>query len=215
MLMLRAGESSVVVAPEHGGSIVGWMHGRTPLLRRPAPDAIVSGDVRGFGCFPLVPFCNRIAHGRFAWQGRTYQLDRNFGDHPHAIHGVGWQDAWTVRRVSDSAATLCMVHDATGARAQRWPFAFAAEQHVALTEHGLSITLRITNHHPAPAPAGLGLHPYFPCAGVSELSFRAAGVWINDPSLLPVRHVAVPDDWDHATLRAVGSAALDNCFTDW
>jgi aldose 1-epimerase len=215
MLTLRAGHLSLVLAPEYGGSIVGWTTGPVPVLRRPQPDAIMRGDVRGFGCFPLLPFCNRIAHGRFEWDGRSYELDRNFGDHPHTIHGVGWQSAWTLRAVSNDAATLTLVHKGVGAEARRWPFAFEAAQRVTLTEAGVVVILRVTNRHDADAPVGLGLHPYFPRAGNPTLRFVAAGVWQNGADSLPERNVAVPADWDHREGRDVGSTVLDNCFTDW
>ena len=48
MLTLRSGEASLVLAPEIGGAIVGWTFGTVPLLRRPAPDAIVSGNAVGW-----------------------------------------------------------------------------------------------------------------------------------------------------------------------
>ena len=104
MLTLRSGESSLVLAPEIGGAIVGWTCGTVPLLRRPSPDAIVSGNVRRLACFPLVPYSNRIAYGRFHWDGTDHLIDRNFGDHPHAIHGIGWQRPWEVASVGPASA---------------------------------------------------------------------------------------------------------------
>src|SRR4051812_46618815 len=122
MLTLQSDDSSLVLAPEAGGAILGWMFGTTALLRRPLPDAVVSGNARGLGCFPLVPFSNRIANGRFRWAGESHVLARNFGDHPHAIHGVGWQRAWSVDSAGPASATLSLHH--TPARGT-WPFAFA------------------------------------------------------------------------------------------
>src|SRR3974390_988551 len=143
MLTLRAGESSLVLAPEAGGGIVGWVLGSMPLLRRPSPDAVVSGDARGFGCFPLLPFCNRIAQARFVWEGRTYEIARNFGDSPHAIHGLGWQSRWELEKVAAGSATLSLRHEARGDAARRWPFAFEARQEVVLRANELSVTLRV------------------------------------------------------------------------
>src|SRR5271157_1472079 len=140
MLTLQAGDSSLVLAPEIGGAIVGWTLGGTPLLRKPSPDAIMHRDVHGLGCFPLVPFSNRIALGRFRWAGHDHALDRNLGDHPHAIHGVGWQSTWQVAAVSRDAATLSLAHHATGEQARHWPFPFEAEQRFALAADGLSVT---------------------------------------------------------------------------
>jgi aldose 1-epimerase len=174
MLTLQCGQSSLVLAPEFGGAIVGWMRGNAALLRRSVPDAIVAGNVRGLGCFPLVPFSNRIAQGRFRWEGVEYQLDRNFGDHPHTIHGVGWKRAWEVASAGATSATLTLRHDAVGDQARRWPFAFAAAQRFTLSADALHVATVLRNLHSSPAPAGMGLHPYLPRAGGATLWFDAA-----------------------------------------
>ena len=215
MLHLQDDEASVVVTPEHGGAVLGWMHNRTPVLRRPVPDAMLRGDVRGFGCFPLVPFCNRIALGRFTWQGRAYQLARNFGDHPHAIHGVGWQRPWRIGAVSNLAASLTLRHDAAGDQARAWPFPFDAALSYTLSNTQLRIVISVTNRHSDPAPAGIGLHPYFGRRPGITLQFNAGGVWINGDSALPAQHAGVPRAWDHANGLPIGRARLDNCFTGW
>ena len=75
--------------------------------------------------------------------------------------------------------------------------------------------LAITNHHHAPAPAGIGLHPYFPKDNAAALRFDADGVWTNGPDMLPVRHGPIPADWDHRTPRQAAMERLDNCFTGW
>ena len=43
MLTLASGRSSIVVAPEHGGALVGWMRGPTAMLRR-SPQATIGDD---------------------------------------------------------------------------------------------------------------------------------------------------------------------------
>ena len=212
MLTLRAGRSLLVLAPEAGGAMLGWSFGGIPLLRRADGRAVVQNDVRGMGCFPLVPYANRIAEGRFSWGGRTYQLDRNFGDHPHSIHGIGWQRPWTVDAVSETEACLTLVHDGDGSD---WPFPFVAEQRLVLCPDALRVEMRITNRHHAAAPAGLGLHPYFPRPPGAGLRFNAGSVWLNDTTALPSRLVPVPNAWDHASGITVGAVTLDNCFNGW
>ena len=215
MLTLSAGESSLVLAPDIGGAIVGWMHGSVPLLRRPHPEAILLRNARGLGCFPLVPFSNRIAWGQFHWNGGDHALERNLGDHPHSIHGVGWQAAWDVASVAATSAVLSLRHDAVGAQARHWPFAFAAEQRFTLTPDALHVVLTMTNLHADPAPAGLGLHPYFPRAGAPALQFNAVDVWLNGDDALPAGRIAVPPDWQHRSGKPIGVASLDNCFAGW
>jgi aldose 1-epimerase len=209
-----------VIAPEHGGAVLGWAEPGVPILRLPSPEAVAFGDVHAMGCFPLVPYCNRIARAAFRWQGRDFRIARNFGDHPHAIHGIGWLRPWTVEAARDNEAILSLAHRAEGAAAAAWPFAFEARLVYRLLPIGLSVTLSATNRHAGPAPMGIGLHPWFPSHHAPTLTFQATAVWENDETVLPARHVPMPSSgshasWSHAGPRPVGSLALDNCFTGW
>jgi aldose 1-epimerase len=106
---------------------------------------------------------------------------------------------------------MSLTHDGLGA----WPFRFTAEQYFELGPDSLRVEIRMTNRHEGPAPAGLGLHPYFHRPEGATLRFKAESVWMNDATALPVSQVAVPDAWNHAAGLAVGSVALDNCYNGW
>ena len=197
MLLLTHAEDLLTVAPAQGGAILSWPRGGRDVLRAPSPGAAA--------CFPMVPYCNRIAHRRFG----THLLAPNFGDHPHAIHGVGWKAAWTVEAETIDAATLSLFSN------EDWPFAFAARLTYRLDAAGLTIELAAENRHAAAAPMGIGMHPYFARDARTALTFQADGVWHNDATALPVSHGPVPSEWSHAAGRAVDDAPLDNCFTGW
>jgi aldose 1-epimerase len=210
MIQLTRGEDSLVLTPEYGGSIVGWTRRGIHIFRRPSPAAVLLGRQSAMGLFPLLPFCNRIAQCRFTWDRQTYELAANFGDSPHAIHGIGWQRAWQVETVSAAGATLSLHHDASSA----WPFAFEAHLTYSLTARGLTLNIDATNLHPAIAPMGIGAHPWFPRAAEAAITFQAAGVWFTRDTL-PVRHGAIPPAWDFANGRQVDREPLDHCFTGW
>jgi aldose 1-epimerase len=211
MITLRLGDATAVVAPESGGALAGWTSGATRLLRMPLTNAVLAGDVHGMGAFPLLPYANRIGQARFMWEGQTYHLRRNMPGQPHALHGVGWARPWQIEALSDTAISLRLRHTPD----DDWPFAFDARQDIVLTADSLRVTLGMTNRHKAPAPAGIGLHPYFPRAPGAALRFDAQGVWRNDPTQLPVEHSAIPPGWNHTSPREIGSVVLDNCFTGW
>ena len=216
MLTLTSGASSLVVAPEHGAGLTGWMLGRTPILRRASPQASAGGVSHAMGCFPLLPYANRMGGARFHWRGTDYALRRNFGDRQHAIHGVGWQRAWTVTEPTARSVTLTLDHQPD----ESWPFAFHAMIAYSLSGTALTVAMRLTNRHDAPAPAGIGLHPYFPgahnpAAHDPALCFQATGAWQNCPDSLPLRHGPTHADWRHDQPRPVGESRLDNCFTGW
>ena len=199
MLTLRSGASSLVVAPEHGAGITGWMIGRTPLLRRALPQTAIGGDPHAMACFPLLPYGNRIGFRRFRWQDRDYTLADNFPGHPHTIHGAGWQLPWTIAGLGPASVTLTLQHRPDAADVARfWPFAFDAQVAYRLTEAALTVQMHLTSRHDAPAPAGIGVHPCFPKAGDPALGFNATGVWQNGRDALSTCHVLPPADWQHA-----------------
>ncbi len=136
--MLAAGEWRATLRPEIGGSIASLSVAGLDVLR-PMPDAAT--DPLHSACFPLVPYANRIRGGRFAFGGRSVEMPRNFLPQLHSLHGIGWQRPWRLTERGEAEALLVDEYDGTGA----WPWAWRAEQHVALDEAGLSIVLTLIN----------------------------------------------------------------------
>lgn len=220
---LALGRARVDLAPEAGGAIAGFTFDGVDVLRPTPPAARVAGDVRAHACYPLVPYSNRIANALLAVDGRTVQLERNFGDHPHSIHGVGWQRAWRVVGHDAESALLEFEHTAAGADARAWPWPFRATQWFGLSPHAggvaLTVKLALANTGDVPFPFGLGLHPFFPRTATTALDFDVAAVWENDSTLLPVRRVAILPESRQGLLsaRQTGNSVdtIDNVFTDW
>lgn len=211
-LELRAGAARVVIAPDTGGAIAAYEWRGLAVLRPSAPGRRAAND---FASYPLVPFSNRIANATLRWRGSTYPLPRYLAGHPHAIHGNGWQRAWRVVEQAATHATLELTHDAAGARALEWPFAYRARQTFVLEENALALTLAIENTGSSAFPFGLGWHPYFPRTPATVLSFEAQDVWLTDATHLPTRRERVPAAWDFSLPRPIGDAALDHCFAGW
>ncbi len=216
---LVAGAARVELAPAIGGAIARFTFDGADVLRRTSEEARVDGNVRGHACYPLVPYSNRIANAQLAFAGRRHELHRNFGDHPHAIHGVGWQRPWRVLAQDATSALVALDHAGIGAEAGAWPWPFRATQWIALAAHrdGATLTakLALANTGVEPFPFGLGFHPYFPRMATTELAFDAATVWDTDDTQLPIRRVAVPDEWRLGLLRAHRDALVDNVFAGW
>ena len=208
-LVLRAGALEAALSPAAGGSLLWLRHGGKDVLR-PAPGDC--HDPLGMASFPLVPYANRIANGRFSFDGRDYQLPRNFGDHPHSIHGTGWQAAWTVADQGADAVRLVQDH----ARGAAWPWPYRAEQHVALHPDAIDMRLTLTNIGGAPMPAGLGFHPYFLADAGTQLRFAATSLWLSTPDMLPDREVAADTlgDWSRGA-RVMGDTLIDNAYGGW
>lgn len=163
------------LTPQLGGTVAYFRHEGRDLLR-----AATSAAPTGSAAFPMVPFCGRIANGRFPWNGREVRLTPNFPPEPHAIHGHGWTRPWEVTEKTANRAVLRYDHTAGD-----WPWAYRAEQHFGLGPSGLTLDLSLTNLSEEPMPAGIGWHPYFAAAGAS-IKADTTLVWETGPDMLPL-----------------------------
>jgi aldose 1-epimerase len=162
-----------------------------PLLRPTCGPSILDT-----ACFPLVPFSNRIANGRFDADGAEVQISPNMpnSDHPHPLHGFGWLAPWQVTQQDDASATI--VHRHPGGE-WRWPY--LATLGVSLTVDGLNMSLQVRNDGDTPMPAGLGFHPYLPRNALTRYCGLHRGEWSTSEAGLPLTHVErkkAIDWWD-------------------
>ena len=218
LIALKAGPFAVTLAPDVGGSIAAFTidhRGKPRDLMRPASaTALAEREPRGMASFPMIPFCGRIAHARFSFGGDSFELARNFGDSPHAIHGNAWQRAWRVASHADDKVVLALDHDPSD-RAKEWPFRYAATQTFALTPDALTITTEVVNRDTRPMPLSFGHHPYFPIRPEARIAARVTHFWDSDATMIPTRRAAVPDAFDLAAGRALKELNLDTCFAGW
>lgn len=199
---VRAGDWSVELDGERGGQIVraDW---RGHHILAPGSHGRDAADQHA-GCFPLVPFSNRIRGAHFVFEGREVTLLPPEYPAHHALHGAGWRADWRAELAGPGAARMTFTH-LPGA----WPWYYRAEQIVRVDGDKLSVTLTLANLDAAVMPAGIGLHPYFGRPGGFWLKAGVSGRWATDPREpgLPVRREAAPED-----LSAPG---LDHCFSGW
>lgn len=217
MLELVADDMKLLLCPAIGGSIGGWTRHDTPILRPSTPDALNGSNARLLSCFPLIPFSNRIAWGRFSFGGESFQLDRNFGDHPHTIHGNAWQREWAVLRYAMCEAELELdhdpEHDPTGGH--HWPYRYTARLLYTLKPDGLVVTITFKNTDHRAQPVGLGLHPYQPRTPQTAIAFQAASVWHTGADSLPDARLPVEGHWSFDPGHVIEGAPLDNCYAAW
>ena len=198
---------AVEIAPEVGGGVATFVHDGCDLFRAAARDAV---DPTALGEFPMAPYVNRIAHGRFHWRGETIVLPAILGDHPHPLHGVGWRSAWTCERLSAHAARLTLTRQADA----DWPWRVTMTRVITLTPAGLEIAFSLTNADTRPMPASIGLHPYFPAAGATVRLGVTAQV-LTTADGIPVEILRTPAVDALAAGARVADLALDHCFVGW
>ncbi len=215
LIALDAGRATVEVAPGIGGSIASfrWTEGERQFdwLRSATADTLARADAFGMGCFPLVPYSNRIRDGGFDFAGRRITLPATPDIDPHYEHGHGWRRPWEVDDFSRCSVTLQLDHPADA-----WPWHYRACQGMWLDDGGaLHITLAVSNLDTDPMPVGLGLHPYFPKTKGTRLTTRVERMWAIDREVLPTDLRTLHDTADPSRGMTVAATDLDNVFTGW
>ncbi len=209
-MIISNSQIDVGVQPKWGGSLshlrFGGRHVFRPLA---AQDGVVRNPI-DTGCFPLVPFSNRIAHGRFTFDGRKAALNPNMGDHPHAIHGQGWLSEWNWARKTDTTGEMLFDHQAA-----EWPWSYSSCQRLLVLGDSLRHEISVTNKSPHPMPAGIGLHPQFIRTPDCSIQAGTEFVWLTTPDGIPTKKVPVPDEWELSNKRHVSRLSVDHCFAEW
>lgn len=194
-LVLQAGSASALVYPDAGGRLGQLDLGDGPLLR--APDVDPGWDQ--WGCFPLLPWSNRIPGGHLRFGDIDAQMPVNAPD-GSAIHGLVADVPWTVVASSGDAAELEVVTHVD-------PYRIRGRLAFELLAHGLVLTLSVINEGDGAVPVGLGIHPWFHHGSVR---IPADQRWPGEP--LPTGPPQ-PVDGLHDLRSAVVPVEMDACFT--
>jgi aldose 1-epimerase len=210
-LVLRCGDATLMLCPAIGGAVARYQWRGYDILRPASDTAIRDQLVRQMGCYPLLPYSNRIGHGRFEVGGVVHTLRANFAPEPHAVHGFAWQRRWHVTRQNAQSAHLELHHTPDA----DWPFACDARQAIALSDNGCTLQLGVTNSDTRVMPAGLGFHPYFVWRDGMTLATNWTGMWTMNDKKLPADLVSIPPEADFAHQRAVAGWHVDHCFAGW
>jgi aldose 1-epimerase len=177
---LAAGEHRVVVV-EVGGGIREW---DGVLLGYGAEEMCSAG--RGQ---VLAPWPNRLAGGRYEWEGETFQLPLNEVSSGSAIHGlVRWARWRAVEREPDRVRLEHVLHPQPG-----YPFSLRLSLEYRLGERGLTVRTGAENVGSRACPFGAGHHPYVLAANGRVDDLLLDGERIDDRRLDETRHV--PGGW--------------------
>jgi aldose 1-epimerase len=211
LVQLTSSPLEARLAPAIGGSIARFdfvdpAGRRFPVLRGTDKSMF---HIEEAGCFPLVPYCNRIRGGRFTFRDREITISRNKPSDASPLHGDGWLAAWEVLRSTGTEADLRYRHEAG-----EWPWSYEATQQFRLDAGGLSVRLACRNLSEEPMPCGLGQHPFYPCGPGTRLDTVVSDVWTVDENVLPVDKLPAAGRY-HLHDRLICDQDLDNGFDHW
>jgi aldose 1-epimerase len=173
----------------------------------------------------LVPFPNRIAGGKFTYDGKTYTLPCN-DDGVNAIHGFAFDKPWRIieEETDEGWARIVgefeMLRDSPFTE-EHWPGNFRVRCELRLNGWRLMQRFFVTNLSSERIPFGLGTHPYFrmPPSGDGALDncyieSRAFSLVALDKTLPTGETKAVSGDADLLGLKPIGSRKFDDVYTE-
>lgn len=217
-MVVPSGEQYVVsavgyraVVTECGATLRTLEHDRRPLVAG-FPEEQQASAGRGQ---LLVPWPNRIADGRYTFEGRDLQLPLSEVALGHASHGLVRWAAWRLlERTDDSVLLGYRLMSQPG-----YPWTLDLTVRYVLSDDGLAVTLTVRNLASGSAPFAAGAHPYLtagdPGLGSWQLQVAAGSALTVDERLIPTDRVPVAGSaLDFSDGRRIGDNHLDTAFTD-
>ncbi len=198
---------------EVGGGIREYRVGSRHVLD-PYPREMMCDGAHGV---PLIPWPNRLADGRYSWDGVNYQVDISEPASNTAIHGfLRWRN-WSLLSQSTSEVIMGYVLRPL----QGYPFAVDVQISYSLDGDGLQVATAATNIGMTAAPWACGQHPYLSAGGngakLDDCTLQfSAGIRIDtDARKLPAANVAVAgSEYDFGKSRRISDLTMDYAFTE-
>lgn len=208
---IRHGDHAATVV-EVGGGVREYSVGDRAVLDPYPLDSMCDG---AHGAV-LIPWPNRLADGRYNFDGTDYQVALTEPEKSNAIHGFLRWRSWDAAEHSASRVMMTTVlHPLAG-----YPFHLMVSVGYELDDAGLTVTTTATNVGISALPYGCGQHPYLsPGTGVIDdclLELGAATRIVTDNERqLPTRTEPIAgSQFDFATPRLIEELQLDDPFTD-
>lgn len=110
----------------------------------------------------LIPFPNRICDGKYVFEGKTYQLEKNHEKEGHAIHGLIFDKKFSLinKMISDDFIFLIFKYEIKKSDFEGYPFNLFILITFKLEKKRLGIEVKATNLDNINVPYGVGWHPY-------------------------------------------------------
>ena len=208
--LVDGGQHATIV--EVGAGIRTYEVGGRPVLQ-PYPVEAICDGAHGT---PLIPWPNRLADGRYSFDGADYQLPLTEPEKHNAIHGLLRWRPWQVKDQSTRWIVMTTrLHPQPG-----YPFLLDVEVEYRLTSDGLRTTTTATNRGDTACPYGCGQHPYLSAGNRPlddcTLQLPARTRIETDPTRqLPTGTEPVTGTpYDFRTARPIGDLRIDYAFTD-
>lgn len=182
-----------------------------PLVVGFGPDE----DMPNFRGAFVAPWPNRIADGRYTFDGVDHELPINEPERGTALHGLVFDIPWTLVEHTASSVTLGCTIEPSAA----YPFTVALHARFGVGPDGFRTEVTALNTGSNRAPYGVCPHPYL-VAGTSALDDwvlelpASTVLTVTADRLLPVGREDVDGTpFDFRSAHALGDVQIDHAFT--
>jgi aldose 1-epimerase len=197
---------------EVGGGVREYSVGAYPVLD-PYPVGEICDGAHGA---PLIPWPNRLADGRYSFDGGDLQVALTEPTKQNAIHGfLRWRPWVAVEREDDRVVMGTRLYPLEG-----YPFALEVRVAYEVSEAGLAVSTTVLNIGERPCPYGAGQHPYLSAGGglldecTLELPAETRVLTDNERQLPSGDQPVEGTRFDFRNARRLGEERLDYPFTD-
>lgn len=208
---LTAGDYRATIV-EVGGGVRTCDRGGRAVLHPYPIDAMADG---AHGA-PLIPWPNRLADGKYSFDGTDYQVALTEPEKNNAIHGFLQWRSWEAREQTAEGIVMGIkLHPLQG-----FPFALDISVEYTLSAQGLTARTTATNLGDTACPYGGGQHPYL-SPGTEliddceiELDAGTRILTSADRQLPTGTESVVGTPYDFRRPRRLGDLRVDHAFTD-
>jgi len=196
-MKLHHGDWQALICPEQGAAFASlqW-RGRDVLV--PTPEG--ARHPGSHGAFWMLPWANRLDGGRIA----GHEMPINRPAENTAIHGLARDLPWEVISIAPDHAILQQ-------RLSVAPFNYVARLMLALDADGVAMEMTLRHEGAAPAPYGMGWHPWFTRSAATSLHLNARQRANHNMRGLPENVTPCTG----ISADEAGLIGLDNFFAGW
>lgn len=196
-MKLYFGDWQALICPEQGAAFAS-LQWRGDDILVPTPEG--ARHPGAYGAFWMLPWANRLDGGRIV--GHAMPINRT--TEGTAIHGLARDLPWEVVRATPDHAVLQQ-------RLNVPPFDYTAQLTVTFNTDGVLMEMTLQHEGTAPAPYGMGWHPWFMRSAATSLHLNATQRANHSArglpeSLMPCAGIAADE---------AGLLGLDNFFAGW
>ncbi|WP_136605848.1 aldose 1-epimerase [Paenibacillus dokdonensis] len=229
-IWLKHGRYEAAVLPERGANLIlfrdlenGFRYLREPEANE-MEDFIANPGIYGI---PVLFPPNRFDGGKFAWEGKVYELPVNETDRGNHLHGFMHQLPWAVDYIKgdeyESVVVLSQRVRDGHLYKQYFPFEFTISLRYTLSGEGLQQHVTVTNDGQERMPNLLAFHtainaPFVPGSAASDYTFKMTigQRWEMTERMLPTGQFQTLSE-EEESMKAEGVspyfASMDNHYT--